>query len=260
MHIDQILDAADAGECTPIGADWGQGRTLFGGLSAAILCRWLQRDVPPERRLRSLEIAFARPFMAEQPYRVEIEPLTEGRNLTMCAARLWQQDKLCVQARADFIRSLDSAVVIDHFVLPAMAPPEASPPMKGGALPAFFSHFDARLGTAALPFSGASIDELGGYMRFAVAPRELSDAHLVCLVDTWPPTASTRYRGVKPLSTIGWTLHFADSVKSVAADGLLGYHSQVHFGIAGISSTSADIWAPDGRLLARSTQNNIVYG
>jgi hypothetical protein len=40
----------------------------------------------------------------------------------------------------------------------------------------------------------------------------------------------------------------------------LGYHSVAEFNEGGISSSSAYIWRPDGRLLAKSVQTNIIYG
>lgn len=260
MHIDEILDAIDAGEHPVIGADWAQGRTLFGGLSAAVVCRALGRGMDPERRLRCLEIGFARPFLADEPWRIDTETVADGRNLTMATARLMQHDKPRVLARADYVAALPSALALERFDPPPMATRQAARPMERERLPNFYAHFEGWLATPAMPFSGAAVDELGGYTRFARAPRGLSDAHLVCLVDAWPPTVTPRYDAPRPLSTVAWTLHLADPVDSVAADAALGYHARVHFARDGISSSSADIWAPDGRRLARSTQTSIVYG
>jgi hypothetical protein len=44
------------------------------------------------------------------------------------------------------------------------------------------------------------------------------------------------------------------------ADGFLGSLARVNFFSSGYGSSAADIWAPDGRLLAKSYRTFVIYG
>ena len=46
----------------------------------------------------------------------------------------------------------------------------------------------------------------------------------------------------------------------IRGDDFLGYLARVNFFRDGYGSTAADIWAPDGRLLAKSYQTFVIYG
>ena len=46
----------------------------------------------------------------------------------------------------------------------------------------------------------------------------------------------------------------------VRGDDFLGYLARANFFRDGYGSTAADIWAPDGRLLAKSYQTFVIYG
>lgn len=97
-------------------------------------------------------------------------------------------------------------------------------------------------------------------MRFHDAPQALTPAHLVCLIDVWPPAAVPYFREWAPLSTINWSIHFADSLEGIGGNEYLDYLARVNFFKDGYGSSAADIWSPDGRLLAKSYQTFLIYG
>lgn len=260
MHIDEILANVAAGDTQPIPESWAQGRTIFGGLTGAILCQATQRAVPADRRLRSLSIGFVRPFETQMPYQIETEHLGNGRTLTIESARIVQEGKVRAVARAEYMLPISSDVHIERFTVPPMKSIEDSIGFPREQLPKFFSHFEGHVATPYMPFSGQAGPELGGWIRFLEAPEKITEAHLVCLIDAWPPTASPHYQGFKPLSTISWNMHFAAPADTQAPDVAMGYHAEVNFGEDCASSSSASIWRPDGQLLAKSMQTNIIYG
>lgn len=261
MHIDEILGAISVGDAPLITEDWGQGRTTFGGLTGAILCQALMREVDNDRLLRAMEISFTRPFEAMKSYQIDIETLAQGKTVLIRQARLVQDGKIRAVARADFVRLLDSDVNIGTFAAPDMKAADASVPLAAADLPEFFGRFEASVATPAMPFSQAEVPELGGWMKFAEPPIVIREPHLVCLIDSWPPTASPYYQGFKPLSTVSWSVHFAHPAVDVDPANVIGYRSVVNFGEGGISSSSADIWHPtSGQLLAKSVQTSIIYG
>jgi acyl-CoA thioesterase len=97
-------------------------------------------------------------------------------------------------------------------------------------------------------------------MAFKQTSAKLSIAHLICLIDTWAPAASSYYQQAVPLSTISWDLHFANPVDDIAGDQHLGYLNKLNYADSGVSSSNAVIWGPQGQLLAHSYQTNIIYG
>ncbi|MGH1463035.1 MAG: thioesterase family protein [Neptuniibacter sp.] len=260
MQIDEVLNKVVAGELPLISPGWGQGRTTFGGLTAAILCQKMQNEVELDRNLRSFEINFVRPFEALKPYSVEVQTLANGRTATIKRAYLTQDKKLKATATAHFLLQIDSKVTISHFIAPDMKSVDDSIVLQGDDLPELFQHFDVRAATDALPFSAKQVPELGGWVRFKEAPSKITDAHLVCMIDAWPPTASTHYDGFLPLSTISWTIHFTLPSNSLDPKAHIGYHSRINFAEHGLSSSTAEVWDQHGNLLANSTQTNIIYG
>jgi acyl-CoA thioesterase len=260
VHIQDILKAVELGETPVIPENWVQGRTIYGGLSAAIMLQAAQQGVDPERKLRAVDVNFTRPFEAQMPYEIHTETLGEGKTVCVRNVRIIQQGKVRGNLRADFCRPLENPVVIDKFQVPNIRPQAKCLPMQGPLLPTFFCHMEAYLASKAPPFAGSDVAEMHGWMRYKEAPKHSSAPLLVGLIDAWPPTASTHYTRPVPMSTISWHMHFTLDADNFGPQDFLGYHSVADFDEAGISSSTAWIWRPDGRLLAKSVQTNIIYG
>ncbi|GAA5314871.1 MAG: thioesterase family protein [Candidatus Pelagadaptatus aseana] len=260
MNLTQLLQAVRNGTPTIINESWAQGRTAYGGITGAVLCEACRKDVDSTRRLRNFEVGFLRPVEANKAFEIEVETLASGKTATMKSARLIQEGKLRATAKADFVAPLQSEIEINTFKPPAMKSKADSMSMALDFLPPFMQHFDNYLTTEAPPFAGKPIAEMGGWIRLADDIDGLTDSHLVCLIDSWPPTASVHYSGFKPLSTISWGIHFAEPVDRINPKDHLGYLAKVNFGKNGLSSSEAEIWSPKGQLLARSYQTNIIYG
>ena len=65
MLFDEIRAAALAHHELAVPASWAQGRTVYGGLSAGLLCDAVSQGVDLDRRLRYLKVGFLRPLEAE---------------------------------------------------------------------------------------------------------------------------------------------------------------------------------------------------
>lgn len=79
-----------------IGRDWSQGRTVFGGLSAAMLYSAAKEYVEDDRLLRSITTSFVGPLLFDVPFQISIEIVREGKNVSQVLARAIQDDKNCV--------------------------------------------------------------------------------------------------------------------------------------------------------------------
>ena len=262
MLFDEIRAIALERDEVVIPSEWAQGRTVYGGLSAGLLCDALSQGVDTDRRLRYLKVGFLRPLEAEKPFRIEMEEVSAGRTVIVRSASIIQDDKARVTAQANFVTKLESQVEIQTFRAPQLEPwnAQGAMRMRGPQLPSFTRFIDFYVTTRGLPFQGLEVPELGGWMRFDTAPGSITKSHLVCLIDAWPPAPVTYYDRIVPLSTINWGIHFAEPLDGVRGDDFLGYLARVNFFRDGYGSTTADIWAPDGRLLAKSYQTFVMYG
>ncbi len=262
MLFDEIRAIALAHEDVVVPPSWAQGRTVYGGLSAGLLCDAVSQGVDPDRRLRYLKVGFLRPLQTEKPFRVEMEEVSAGRTVVVRSAQVIQDGTACVTAQANFVTRLDSEVEIETFRPPTVKPLNAEGVMRmgGPGFPAFTRYIDFHVTTEGLPFQGAEVPEMGGWMRFETAPDTITKSHLVCLIDAWPPTPVSYYDRMVPLSTINWGIHFAEPLDGIRGDDFLGYLARTNFFKDGYGSSAADIWAPDGRLLAKSYQTFVMYG
>lgn len=262
MQFDEIRAAAIADHEVVVPASWAQGRTVYGGLSAGLLCDAVSEGVDPDRRLRYLKVGFLRPLETEKPFRIEKVEVSAGRTVVVRSAQIVQDGAARVTAQANFVTRLESQVEIETFRPPTLKPRDAEGTMRmrGPGLPAFTQFIDFQATTSGLPFQGGEVPELGGWMRFDTAPDTISKSHLVCLIDAWPPAPVTYYDRVVPLSTINWGIHFDEPLDGVTGEDFLGYLARVNFFRDGYGSSTADIWAPDGRLLAKSYQTFVIYG
>lgn len=262
MQFDEIRALAATNDEIVVADSWAQGRTVYGGLSAGLLCDAVSRGIEPDRRLRYLKVGFLRPLATDMPFRIEVEDVSAGRTVIVRSARIVQDGTDRVTAHANFITGLQSDVEVRTFRAPPLKPrgAEGTLRMRGPGFPAFTQYFDFHATTDGLPFHGNEAPELGGWMRFDAPPETMTPSHLVCLIDAWPPAPVTHYTKVVPLSSITWGIHFAEPLDGVGGQDFLGYLARTGFFKDGYGSTSADIWAPDGQLLARSYQSFVIYG
>ena len=262
MLFDEIRAVASAHDEVVVPATWAQGRTVYGGLSAGLLCDSVTQGVDPARRLRYLKTGFLKPLETEKPFRIEMEEVSVGRTVVVRSARIVQDGTARVNAEANFVTGLESQVQIETFHPPTLRPRDAEGTMRigGPGFPAFTAYIEFHATTKGLPFQGHEVPELGGWMRFETAPDAVTKSHLVCLIDAWPPAPVPYYDRMVPMSTVNWAIHFAEPLDGVRGDQFLGYLARVNFFRDGYGSSTADIWAPDGRLLAKSFQTFVVYG
>ena len=262
MLFDEIRAIAAAQHELSVPASWAQGRTVYGGLSAGLLCDAVSQGVDPDRRLRYLKVGFLRPLETEKPFRIEMEEVSAGRTVVVRSAQITQEGVVRVAAQANFITRLQSEVEIETFSPPSLEPwdAEGALRMRGPGFPVFTRHLDFYTTTRGLPFHGHEVPELGGWVRFETAPETMTKSHLVCLIDAWPPAPVPYYDRAVPLSSINWGIHFAEPLDGIGGDEFLGYLARVNFFKDGYGSSSADIWGPDGRLLAKSYQTFVIYG
>lgn len=134
--------------------DWMQGRTTYGGLSAALCPDAVQRAVPDLPPLRSANVMLVGP--AGGAVRCTAQELRRGRSVTFYDADLVGEKGLATRCAFAFGAARDS--MLDRTWTPPPNVPHANscevfiPP---GAGPAYTQHFESRLAAGARPMSGS---------------------------------------------------------------------------------------------------------
>lgn len=267
MLIDELLQASVLNDQQRtadiiVPDSWTQGRTVYGGLSAALICQAMTHAVSGDRQLRALNVGFAGPLLAGKAFHIEVEILREGRTISQVVGRAVQDGVAAVQIQGVFGIPLESSLDICNYSVPDYTAPEASEPYvtENMPTPGFLQHLDMKLAEGGRPFSGTEALQLGGWMRFLDEPAAISVPHLVGLIDGWPPTTLPWLTDLSPASTVNWNLQFVHPLPELSGKDYLGYQSTINTSNDGFGYTSAKVWSPGGELIALSHQTVIIYG
>ena len=259
MNLSDLLASAhraDGSVDAIVGAEWLQGRSVFGGLQAAIALAAMRTLVPQALPLRTLQMTFIAPV---EPGRVRATArvLREGKNTAHIEARLGEGNVQAV-ALAVFGAARESIV---HRALGA--PP--SPPMRRplqfvpGVMPNFLQQFDVALVDGAPPFANARVAH-SGYELGLHDSGPMTEAHVLVFADFVPPVGLSWMAQPVAGSSLTWMLEFLPV--DVAAQALAGWrtHSEMTAAAEGYTSQTTTLWAPDGTPVALSRQSMVVFG
>ena len=189
MSLPEVVPAGDAGDgyAATIDPDWQQGRTAYGGASAALALTAVKQassDLPP---LRSAQIAFIGPLAG--PVRLVPSLLRRGRNSAFIGCDVIGETGLGLRALFVFMTSRPSAIAHVDLPVPAHDPP-GNAPIDSARLGGFLGQFD-------LAHAGRPV---GGFLRWARlhdAPRD-AEVELVAIADALPPAAMALADGWGP--------------------------------------------------------------
>ena len=185
--------------------DWRQGRTLFGGLSAALCLAACERLVPGLPPLRAAQIAFVAPSAGE----VRLEPrlLRQGKSVTFVACDLVAQGVVAVRALFAFGESRASAYrAAAPDAPPAPAPDMCGPLFPSGQGPTFGSHIEQRFVCGHRPLAGADTGDLTIWVRHRDPAPVSAMVALIALGDALPPATMSRFAEPAAISTMTWGL------------------------------------------------------
>ena len=237
--------------------EWRQGRTLFGGLSAALAVSAAQRAIPDLPPLRSAQFTFIGPAMGD----LELTPrlLRMGKSAAFVEVHGQSDSEMVLAATLVFGSARRSSHCYRSLPMPNVPPP--------GSLPVFFDRpfaprfsrqFDAHFAGGAQPVSGADTPELLLWVRHRdhAAPDEA--ASIIALGDVPPPGAMTMFVTPAPISTITWSV-------DVLADSFTGTGWHLSHVVAesvgdGYSSQRMTLWHASGAPVLAARQTVAVFG
>lgn len=237
--------------------DWLQGRTAYGGLSAALCVEAALRflaDAPP---LRSAQFAFAGPAAGRLSARPSV--LRRGKSSAFVGVDLEGEAGLAVRALLCF--AVERASSLDHADLPApaAADPESLPAFfEFSAKPSFMSHFDGRLAAGARPRTPGAAPDMLVWLRHRDAAAGAGPASLMALGDALPPAAMVLFSAPTPISTMTWSIDVLDPAPQ-SRDGWWLVRSRAATAQAGYSSQEMTLWGAGGRPVLAGRQTVAIF-
>jgi len=193
MLYSQVLATVrshDGGWTAEVPESWAQGRTIFGGLQAALAVRAMRDLVPQTVPLRVLQASFIAPI-APGPVRIEASVLRRGKSVAQVEARILDQQQTACLVFAVFGEARPSVLDIRpprHGLPPA----EAATPFVyvEGVAPAFTQHVAMRWLGGVNIFRGAKEPRTGIYVGFRddpyAGPGALGETQIIGYADIVP--------------------------------------------------------------------------
>ena len=265
--VDAVLAQARCGADVEIPAGWGQGRATFGGLVGGVLvANALAAVDADEVTVRAVTVNFVAPVDAGRAC-VVTEVLRQGKSATQLETRIMQPDasgESTVRAvalttlGAERESALELAPSAPDFELPAAEDVESLGFVEG-LMPDFIAHLDMRLARGKGPYSGSVDGDMAGYMRFRELPEEFSLAHLVTLIDAWPPAPLQLISTMSMASSMTWTMEIL-APHNGSPETLWRYDVTTDAAHHGYGHTQARIYDSGGRCIAISRQTVAVFG
>ncbi|MCG7518422.1 thioesterase family protein [Ruegeria sp. Ofav3-42] len=263
LTLSQTLDSIDRvdGDLNyPLPPNWMQGRTGFGGFTAALLlhaARAQQPDLPP---LRSAMINFTAP-VTEGPS-VSAEVLRRGRNVTTLLSRARVGGTTGAVGTFTFGAPQQSKIAVECPAKTAPAPEDTPSYLPQGLTKApipFLDNFELQLIEGQLPFAGSD----KGYNRVWARHRDPKMWNrlegLIALADVLPPMVFPLLKAPTINSSMNWMINLlSESVQT--RDGWWLMENQLTAGRDGYSSQVMRIWNTDGELVIDGMQSVIIFG
>lgn len=238
---------------------WLQGRSIFGGLQAALgvaAIRTCEPGLPP---LRTLQTTFVAPVPAGD-IRVETRLLRAGRSAVHAEARLYDGEQLACLIVAVFGESRPSTVTIEHPPVVAKRPSDASNelPFVPGISPAFMQQLRMRWAEGSFPFCGGEQARTQVWVEVREA-LEIDEPVLLALADSIPSPALSLLKRPAPASSMTWTLELLRAHVSCPATPWL-IDARVDAAADGYGAQSATLCDGEGRPVALSRQSVVIFG
>lgn len=247
------------GVTAPVPDNWKQGRTAYGGFSAALLLAAARRAFPDLPPLRSTMVNFTGPISV--PPSITTEMLRQGRNITTLRVVATTEGKTAASAIFSFGKAQDSHVSATCPAPKANAPedtesffPENMPKLPIG----FFNNFDVRLIEGHRPFMGADRGYTRVWARHRDANLHGTPEGLISIADVLPPAAFALSTKMGPNSSVNWICNVLSEDLSTE-DGWWMIESNLTAGHDGYSSQVMRMWNTRRELVVDGMQSVVIF-
>lgn len=233
-------------------AAWSQGRTLYGGMTAALCYRAARPlcDAP----LRSAQFLFVGP--ASGALSLQAEVLRVGKSSCLVAATCDSEAGPAARAHFAFGADRDSRVDLPATTLAVRLPAPADCPAFIGPTGGFHDNFDLRLADGAPLVSGGE-SRFAVWVRYRDPPGTDAMTALIALADALPPAAMASFPAPGPISTVSWGFELATLPGSI--DGWFLLEAASEHSRGGHSMQAMRLWDADGTLVLAGRQLVAIF-
>ena len=258
MSLPQTLAAArsiDGGFIATVPDDWKQGRTTYGGFSAALALAAAQRLVDGLPPLRSATVNFVGPLTGEVETRARL--LRQGRNATWISAEVSGEAGVGLTATFVFMAAVEASTLHLHDVpMPAdVVPLGQAIPLPDRAGPSFAPHLERRF---AQPRSAVKIPEICWWERLKDTEGLDPMVALILHGDALPPGVLP-LTGPAPISSMTWLINLLTPLPETD-DGWFLLQAKGNYAEKGCSSQDMAIWNTRGEAVAVGMQSIAIFG
>lgn len=235
---------------------WMQGRTTYGGLSAAICLKAVENsftDLPP---LRSAQISFIGPAGGDVTIKAKV--MRRGGSVSYISAEMTGEKGLATQAVFCFGAQRESRIA-QIFTEPPKVPSyqNSKPFFDIGSGPAFSKNFECLLAKGGHPISGSNEHEHYTWVRHK--DRQANDmAALLGVADMPPPAVLPMFKEFAPVSSMTWMLNSLN-IDTSTTDGWWLIRSAAEHARDGYSSQDMQVWNASGDLVISGRQNVAIF-
>lgn len=251
------LARADDGWTTSVSDDWLQGRTTYGGLSAALCLQGALREFGELPPLRSAQFAFVGPAAGALQIRPTV--LRKGKSTVFAGVDLFGEAGLATRATLCFGAARKSALAYRNIPAPAVPPPDACPSFFRHVQGLnFTSHFDGRLAGGHPPLSRAGEPEIVLWLRHRDPALQQDAVALLALADAPPPAGMVLFEARAPISTMTWSIDLL-SDDMTTDGGWWMIRTSAETISEGYSSQAMTVWNAAGAPVMVCRQNIAVF-
>jgi len=262
-NIFTLIQEGNSPHTVHIPDNWLQGRTAFGGLTAALGVNAMMRQNPSGAPLKSLLVSFVGPLGAGAAT-IDTKILRRGKSVTQIVADV----KTGTQTAAHIVGTFGTGRNTSQQHVPAYSHADQNrldfPPMDTAALaqadiiPAFLANFDIHWNGKGIPQSGTKDAHLGKWVQLKENMRDYMAERLVMLADVPPPLMMSHYTDPIMASSLTWSLEFLQPPADIVGDWhYLDYRLEA--AAEGYSVQSGLIFDESGTLVAMSRQNMVYF-
>lgn len=256
--LDQVQRDPD-GLRAPLPGNWTQGRTAFGGLTAALMLHACRVQNPGLAPLRSALIGFTGPVTSDPLLTSRL--LRQGRNVTTAETEARIGDQVVGTGNFSFGAAQTSSIRV---ICPSPDAPDPDacedliPPQAAAMAPQFHHNFDIRLIEGDRPMSGSDRGYIRGWARHRDPASRAGIVSLMCIADILPPAVFPMFPRLGPNSSMTWICNFLSDAPETQ-DGWWQVETRLSAAADGYSSQQMRIWNSDGDLVVDGMQSVVIF-
>ncbi len=257
------LDVKDGLATCEAPEDWLQGRTLYGGILAAlsheIACNSLGSPLP----LRSIQVAYIGP--ASNSLTIKATVLRQGRSVSYVSVDLTGDKGLATRSLFCFGAARSSNLASRTRPLPDVDTPQVAKPFLSlNNQPQFMKNFDMLMAGGDIPLSQGPSALMQVWVRHKDNRAEragqggLMNA-LLAVADALPPAIITTLPELVPLSTMTWQVDVLCHDPVISPNGWWLLESHAQSAAEGYSAQKMMVWSEDGTPILAGRQAVAVF-